>query len=71
MRQAVVMLGLPASGKGTQAEILAKKIKAKIIGIGDLVRVAMASNNLDVELLAKIKSDTIKEFRKKMKWLKN
>ncbi|PIS07549.1 hypothetical protein COT78_02520 [Candidatus Berkelbacteria bacterium CG10_big_fil_rev_8_21_14_0_10_43_13] len=31
-------IGLPASGKGTQASILAKKIKAKVIGIGDLIR---------------------------------
>ena len=31
-------LGLPASGKGTQADILAKKIDATIIGGGDMVR---------------------------------
>jgi len=31
-------IGLPASGKGTQAAILAKKIDAKVIGIGDLIR---------------------------------
>lgn len=41
MRRAVVMLGLPASGKGTQAEILAKRITAKIIGVGELVRTEM------------------------------
>lgn len=31
-------LGLPASGKGTQAEILAKKINASIVAGGDMVR---------------------------------
>ncbi len=31
-------LGLPASGKGTQADVLAKKIGATIIGGGDMVR---------------------------------
>jgi len=31
-------IGYPASGKGTQAAILAKKIQAKVIGIGDLIR---------------------------------
>lgn len=31
-------LGLPASGKGTQAEILSKKIDAIVVGSGDLVR---------------------------------
>lgn len=31
-------LGLPASGKGTQAEILAKKDNIEVVGIGDLIR---------------------------------
>lgn len=31
-------LGLPASGKGTQAQILADKIGAKVLGVGDLIR---------------------------------
>jgi len=41
MRRVVVILGLPASGKGTQAEILAKRIGAKVIGVGELVRTEM------------------------------
>ena len=39
-------LGLPASGKGTQAEIFAKKIDASIVGAGDLVRNEI--NNCDL-----------------------
>lgn len=34
----ISFLGLPASGKGTQAQILADKIGAKVLGIGDLIR---------------------------------
>ncbi|MCX6812637.1 MAG: nucleoside monophosphate kinase [Candidatus Berkelbacteria bacterium] len=70
-RQAIVMLGLPASGKGTQAEIMAKKIGARIIGIGDLVRSAMTAESLDVELLAEIKSDYDKGIPQKDKIVEN
>jgi len=34
----ISFLGLPASGKGTQAQILADKIGAKVSGIGSLIR---------------------------------
>ena len=39
-------LGLPGSGKGTQAELLAKKIGAEIVSIGDLIRNEIASCDL-------------------------
>lgn len=37
-RKIISFLGLPASGKGTQAEILARKLNARVFGIGDIVR---------------------------------
>lgn len=37
-RRVYTLLGLPGSGKGTQAEILAKKINAKNFGMGNLIR---------------------------------
>lgn len=37
-RIAICFLGLPASGKGTQTELLAKKINAKILGVGEMIR---------------------------------
>ncbi len=38
MKPIYTFLGLPASGKGTQAENFAKKRKLKLIGMGDLIR---------------------------------
>src|SRR3989344_6593101 len=40
-------IGLPASGKGTQAAVLAKRLGAKVIGIGDLIRTTIDANNND------------------------
>lgn len=40
-------IGLPASGKGTQAAILANKLGAKVIGIGDLIRTTIDADNDD------------------------
>lgn len=37
-REVICILGLPASGKGTQAKLMAEKLSAKIISIGDLIR---------------------------------
>lgn len=51
------MLGLPASGKGTQAENVAKKINAEIVGIGDLVREAMSNGNFSDRIIEEIKSN--------------
>jgi adenylate kinase len=56
-RRAIVMLGLPASGKGTQAENIAQKIEAETVGIGDLVRDAMANGDLADKVIKKIKSN--------------
>lgn len=51
------MLGLPASGKGTQAENIAAKTGSEIIGIGGLVREAVSSASGDSELLDKLKQN--------------
>ena len=51
------MLGLPASGKGTQAENVAAKINAEIVGIGDLVREAISDGNFSDENIVEIKSN--------------
>ena len=56
MRRVIVMLGFPASGKGTQAEILAKKISARIIGVGDLVR-AEIENSKNAKRIVQIKEN--------------
>ncbi len=40
-------IGLPASGKGTQAAILAKRLDAKVIGIGDLIRETIDTDSTD------------------------
>lgn len=53
-RQAIVMLGLPASGKGTQADILSSKINAEIVGVGDLVRQAIKSGDKNNPTIKKI-----------------
>lgn len=53
-RRAIVMLGLPASGKGTQAEKISNRINATIVGIGDLVREAMKTGDKNSPLIAKI-----------------
>ena len=45
-RKAYCFLGLPASGKGTQTELLAKKIAAKILGAGDMIRGEIANADL-------------------------
>jgi len=54
-RRAIIMLGFPASGKGTQAEILAKRIGAKILGIGELVREEMKNGDQNSERVKTIK----------------
>ena len=51
------MLGLPASGKGTQAENVATKINAEIVGIGDLVREAISNGNFSDKIIEEIKSN--------------
>ena len=38
MMKAIVLLGSPGSGKGTQSKLLAKRIGASLVGMGDLLR---------------------------------
>lgn len=45
-RKVYTLLGLPGSGKGTQAEILAKKINAENFGMGNLIRKEMENADL-------------------------
>jgi len=47
-------LGLPASGKGTQAKILAEKKKFRLVSAGDLIRAIIASTS-DDPFVAEIK----------------
>ena len=56
-RRAIVMLGLPASGKGTQAENVAAKINAEIVGIGELAREAISNGNFSDGIIEEIKSN--------------
>lgn len=48
-------LGLPASGKGTQAQIFAEKYGFDNIGIGDLVREEMATNKGNDDFIKSIR----------------
>lgn len=47
-------IGLPASGKGTQAQLLAEKLGIKIVGMGDLIRETISSG-VDDPFVAEIK----------------
>lgn len=47
MKQLLVIIGMPGSGKDTQIEYLAKRRKFDVIRIGDLVR-AKAKNNASI-----------------------
>lgn len=54
MKAIYSFIGLPASGKGTQAELFAEKNKLTSISIGNLVREAVAEkDNLDKEEINK------------------
>ncbi|MCJ8347125.1 nucleoside monophosphate kinase, partial [bacterium] len=48
----IVIMGPPGAGKGTQASVIAKKINAKHLSSGDLLREAVASGS-DLGKLAK------------------
>lgn len=54
-RMAICFLGLPASGKGTQAELLAKKVDAKILGIGEMTREEIKSADINDPFYKSIK----------------
>lgn len=47
MKSIYVFLGLPASGKGTQAKILAESKDMRVVSAGDLIREIMASSTED------------------------
>jgi len=44
MKKTYSFIGLPASGKGTQARIFAEKHNLDLIGMGDLIRAAIEEN---------------------------
>lgn len=54
-RMAICFLGLPASGKGTQADLLAKKIKAKNLGMGEMIREEIKSADMNDPFYKSIK----------------
>ena len=41
----MILLGAPGAGKGTQAEILSKRLGLVIIGTGNIIREAIASGS--------------------------
>lgn len=61
-RIAVCFLGLPASGKGTQAKLLADKIKAKNLGMGEMIREEIKSADLNDPFYKSIKERYKKGF---------
>ena len=52
----LILLGAPGAGKGTQAELLAKKLQIPVISTGNILRAAVA-NGTPTGLLAKEKID--------------
>lgn len=47
----IVLIGLPGSGKGTQGQLLANKLKLPLIATGDMFRKMMQSNGEEGALL--------------------
>lgn len=52
MRKIIVLLGLPGSGKGTQAADLSKKLSIPHISTGDILRKKLQDDSEDARLLA-------------------
>lgn len=46
----VVVLGAPGAGKGTQSELLAKRLGAEYVAIGNIVRSAAASGTIERDI---------------------
>lgn len=55
-KRIIVLLGLPGSGKGTQADNLVKMTALPVISVGALAREQLATHNFDDPFVAKIKS---------------
>ncbi|MEK7096488.1 MAG: nucleoside monophosphate kinase [Patescibacteria group bacterium] len=53
-RKIFTILGLPGSGKGTQAEFLSRKENLPIVGIGELIRKEIESSNPKDPFVAEI-----------------
>ena len=49
----LAIIGIPGSGKGTQAKLIAKKFKLKRITIGEILRKEIKSKSKEGKVLAK------------------
>ena len=47
----LTLIGLPGSGKGTQGQMLAKKLAIPLISIGDMLRTIIRENGEEAKLL--------------------
>jgi adenylate kinase len=47
----LTLIGLPGSGKGTQGQMLAKKLGLPLISVGDMLRDVISKNGEEAELL--------------------
>ena len=59
MKKIIVLLGIPGSGKGTQARLIAENYKYTHISTGNLFRAILADENADPEIVKAV--ERIKE----------
>ncbi|EKE05379.1 MAG: hypothetical protein ACD_19C00328G0007 [uncultured bacterium] len=59
MKKIIVLLGIPGSGKGTQAKLIAENYKYTHISTGNLFRAILADENADPEIVKAV--ERIKE----------